>query len=68
MLNYEITKVLVHERQNELTHNAVVARLARRVRRSRRNAIQVDATDDFSYIEIPTLATADHVHSHAVAA
>jgi hypothetical protein len=36
MLNHEVTRSLVRERQQELTHHAVAGRLARRARRARR--------------------------------
>ena len=70
MINYELTKVLVQDRQHELTHSAVVARLARRVRRSRRNGVQVGDVDNFTVAEVPAPATADpaHAHGHALAA
>ena len=36
MLNHEVTKSLVRERQQQLAHHGVMSRLARRARRSRR--------------------------------
>lgn len=62
MLNYEITKVLAHERQHELAHTASVARTARRLRRSRRNDTRADVPVDF------TIVLPRPVRTHAVAA
>jgi hypothetical protein len=64
MLNYEITKVLAKDHQDDLNHSAVVARLARRVRRMRRQDGQVPDTGLESHIELP-----NHTHTdHALAA
>jgi hypothetical protein len=52
MMNHEVTKSLVRERQHELTNSAVVGRLARRARRSRRHADQ-DAEQLLATIDLP---------------
>jgi hypothetical protein len=66
MINsYETTKALVHERQHQLTNDATLARMARRVRRARHNGAQADVTVDYTIV-LP--APAETIRGHAVAA
>ncbi|HMG45613.1 MAG TPA: hypothetical protein VK611_30050 [Acidimicrobiales bacterium] len=65
MLNYEVTKSLANERRHELTQHAVVARLARRVRRNRRQTGR-DDDSSHSYIVLPSSTAAGS--GHAIAA
>jgi hypothetical protein len=60
MMNYETTKVLVKDHQDDLNHSAVVARLARRVRRIRRQDGHLPDADLDGYIELPSRTSTDH--------
>lgn len=66
MNSNEVTKTLVHERQHELTHNAVVARLARRVRRTRRQVTLNGDSEITTPVELPSHVSTDG--GHAIAA
>lgn len=50
MLNYEATKTLVHERQHQLAHDALLARLARRARRARAHGVPTDQPVNFTIV------------------
>ena len=65
MLNFEITKSLANERQHEMTHNAVVARLARRVRRNRRQVGHDSDTGLDGYVVLPAPINAEAGHALA---
>ena len=61
MLNHEVTATLVRERQNEMTHNAILGRLARRARRGRsQDAVEADQL--YATIILPPPAVADDRH------
>lgn len=64
MLNHEVTASLVRERQNEMTHNAILGRLARRARRGRRQDT-VEADRLYATIVLPPPAVADARHPAA---
>jgi len=53
MMNYEATKTIVNDRQNDLNRSAAVARLARRVRRTRHQADHAPDTDVGSFVIHP---------------
>ena len=53
MMNHEITKVLAREHQHHLIHSAVIARLARRVRRTRRQEGVTNGSEIATTTELP---------------
>jgi hypothetical protein len=64
MINHEVTKALAAERQNDLSRSAAVARLARRVRRTRHQVGHAPDTDIGSFVVHPASSahtTTDHV-------
>jgi hypothetical protein len=61
MLNYEVTNSLANERRHELTQHAAVTRLARRVRRNRRqNGRDDDSSHSYIVLPAPTAAGSGH--------
>ena len=53
MMNYEATKTIANDRRNDIRRSAAVARLARRVRRTRHQVGHAPDTDIGSFVIHP---------------